>query len=217
MIMSSSKGCSRGFGCVVFLVLLAAGAWIARDSLGDWMGRLEMGASGEPSARLAERAEQKLNRIARAGLTDEVRFSEAELQSLLTYRGGPALPPGIEDPQVDVQDTIVVLSARLRPDSLAGFSAPDALRSTMGDTTRVIAGLVPSRGGPSETWLRVRSLQVGAFVVPPLMLPVIVRGIEQQGVRVRNGAIVVPLLPGVDEVRLDGDDVVLIPGPAASN
>jgi len=27
----------------------------------------------------------------------------------------------------------------------------------------------------------------------------------------------VPLLPGVDEVRLDGDDVVLIPGPAASN
>lgn len=202
---------------VVIVALLAAGAWIARDSVGDWMGRLELGASGEPSERLAERAEQKLNRIARAGLTSEERFSESELQSLLTYRGGPALPPGIEDPRVDVQDTIVVLSARLRPDSLDGFSAPDVLRSTMGDTTRVIAGLVPSRGGPGETRLRVRSLQIGAFVVPPMMLPVVVRSVEQQGVRVEDGAIVVPLLPGVDEIRLDGDDVVLIPGSRVPN
>lgn len=199
---------------MVVLALLAAGAWIARDSIGDWMGRLELGASGEPSERLADRAEDRLNRIAREGLTDEARFSEAELQSLLTYRGGPALPPGVEDPRVDVQDTVVVLSARLRPDSLDGFSAPDALRSTMGDTTRVIAGLVPSKGGPGETWLRVRSLQLGAFVVPPLMLPVVVRSLEQQGARVRDGAIVIPLFPGIDEVRLDGDDLVLIPEPA---
>lgn len=214
--MATGRGCRRSAGCVVLLALLAAGAWMARDSIGDWMGRLELSATGEPSERLAVRAEDKLNRIARDGLRDEVRFSEAELQSLLTYRSAPALPPGIEDPQVDVQDTIVVLSARLRPDSLDGFSAPDALRSTMGDTTRVIAGLVPSRGGPGETWLRVRSLQIGAFVVPPMMLPAIVRSLEQQGVRVSNGAIVVPLLPGVDEVRLDGDDIVLVPGPWAS-
>lgn len=211
--MESGRGCARSIGCVVLLALLAAGAWIARDSIGDWMGRLEMRASGEPSERLADRAEEKLNRIARDGPGGEVRFSEAELQSLLTYRSGPALPPGIEDPQVDVQDTVVVLSARLRPDSLDGFSAPDALRSTMSDTTRVIAGLLPVRGGPNETLLQVRSLQIGAFVVPPLMLPAVVRGLEQQGVRVRSGAIVVPLFPGVDEIRLDGDDIVLIPEP----
>ena len=213
--MATGGGCRRSVGCLVLLALLAAGVWMARDSIGDWMGRLELSATGEPSERLARHAEDKLNRIARDGLSDEVRFSEAELQSLLTYRSAPALPPGIEDLQVDVQDTIVVLSARLRPDSLDGFSAPDALRSTMGDTTRVIAGLVPSRGGPGETWLRVRSLEIGAFVVPPLMLPTIVRSLEQQGVRVTDGAIVVPLLPGVDEVRLDGDDIVLVPGPSA--
>lgn len=215
--MASGRGCTRSVGCVVLLALLAAGAWMARDSIGDWMGRLELRASGEPSERLAGHAEDRLNSIARDGIDDEVRFSEAELQSLLTYRSGPALPAGIEDPQVDVQDTIVVLSARLRPDSLDGFSAPDALRSTMGDTTRVIAGLVPSRGGPGETWLRVQSLQIGAFVVPPLMLPAVVRSLEQQGVGVRNGAIVVPLFPGVDEVRLDGDDIVLVPGRSASD
>jgi hypothetical protein len=215
--MAVGRGCVRGFGCVLLLALLAAGAWIARDSIGDWMGRLELGASGEPSERLADRAEEKLSRIAQSGLADEVRFSEAELQSLLIYRGGPALPPGVEDPQVDVQDTVVVLSARLRPDSLDGFSAPEALRSTMGDTTRVIAGLVPSKGGPGETWLRVQSLQIGAFVVPPLMLPLVVRSLEQQGVKVANGAIVVPLFRGVDEIRLDGDDVVLTSESAGSD
>lgn len=209
--MASRSGFIRGFGCALLVALLAAGAWMARDSIGNWMGRLELGTSGEPSERLADRAEEKLNRIAQAGLTDEVRFSEAELQSLLTFRSGPALPPGVEDPRVDVQDSIIVLSARLRPDSLDGFSAPDALRSTMGDTTRVIAGLVPSRGGASETLLRVRSLQLGAFVVPPLMLPMIVRSLEQQGVKVRDGAIVVPSFPGVDEIRIEGDDVVLMP------
>ncbi|MFW6089098.1 MAG: hypothetical protein ACODAB_05055 [Gemmatimonadota bacterium] len=196
-------------------MLLAAGAWIARDSIADWMGGLELRTSGAPSERLAGRAEDRLNRIARDGMTEEARFSEAELQSLLTYRSGPALPPGIEDPRVDVQDTIIVLSARLRPDSLDGFSAPDALRSTMGDTTRVIAGVTPSPGGAGQTWLRVRSLQLGEFVVPPLMLPAVVRSLEQQGVRVRDGAIVVPLLPGVAEVRLEGDDIVLAPDRSA--
>lgn len=201
---------------MVLLGLLLAGAWIARDSIGDWVGRLEPGAGGEPSERLAREAEEKLSRLAQEGLSGELRFSQAELQSLLTYRGGQALGPGIDDPRVDVQDTIVVLSARIRPDSLDGFSAPDALRSTMGDTTRVVAGLVPSKGRPGETWLRVRSLQIGNFVVPPLMLPLLVRSLEQQGVRVTDGAIVIPLLPGVDEVRLDGDDIVLIPEPVAS-
>lgn len=201
---------------MVLLGLLLAGAWIARDSIGDWVGRLEPGVGGEPSERLAREAEEKLSRLAQEGLSGELRFSQAELQSLLTYRGGQALGPGIDDPRVDVQDTIVVLSARIRPDSLDGFSAPDALRSTMGDTTRVVAGLVPSKGRPGETWLRVRSLQIGNFVVPPLMLPLLVRSLEQQGVRVTDGAIVIPLLPGVDEVRLDGDDIVLIPEPVAS-
>jgi hypothetical protein len=215
--MAFGRGCARSIGGMVVLVLLALGVWMARGSIGDWMGRLELGASGEPSERLAGRAEEKLNRIAQEGLTEELRFSEAELQSLLTYRGGPALPPGVEDPQVDVQDTIVVLSARIRPDNLDGFSAPDALRSTMGDTTRVITGLVPSKGSPGETRLRVQSLQIGTLVVPPLMLPLVVRSLEQQGVRVTDGAIVVRLFPGVDEVRLQGDDILLIPEPAGSD
>jgi len=215
--MASGRGCRRSAGCVVLLALLAAGAWMARESIGNWMGRFELRAGGQPSERLARQAEDRLNRLARDGLNGDVRFSEVELQSLLTYRSGPALPPGIEDPRVDVQDSVVVLSARLRPDSLTGFSVPAALRSTIGDTTRVIAGLVPSRGDPGEAWLRVRSLQIGAFVVPPLMLPAVMGSLDQQGIRVRNGAIAMPLLPGAAEVRLDGDDIVLVRGPPASD
>lgn len=214
--MTSRRGCgARSVGCVVMLILLVAGAWLARDSIGDWMGRLELAPGAEPSERLARNAEEKLNRIARTGLSEEVRFSESELQSLLTYRGGPALPPGVEDPRVSVQDTIVVMSALIRPDSLEGFSAPDALRSTMDDTARVFTGLVPAKGPPGEALLRVRSLQIGTFVVPPIMLPTLVRSLEQQGVQVVDGAIVVPLFSGVDEVRIEGDDLVLIPSSSS--
>jgi len=215
--MAPRGGCARSVGCVALLILLAAGAWMARDSIGDWMGRFELAPGGQPSERLARRAEDKLNALARSRPTDEVRFSEAELQSLLTYRGGPALPTGVEDPRIDVQDTVVVLSARIRPDSLEGFAAPEALSSSMGDTTRVVTGLSPAKGAAGEALLRVRSLQIGSFVVPPIMLPTVVRGLEQQGVRVRDGSVVMPLFPGVGEIRIDGDDLVVVPGPAGTD
>src|SRR5690606_9964032 len=105
----------------LLLVLAAGGAWLARGSLGGWLDRLEIGAPSEPSERLAGAVEEKLDRLAREGLTGEVRLSEVELQSVLTYRAAPALPAGVEDPRIDVQDSIVVMSARIRPDRLEGF------------------------------------------------------------------------------------------------
>lgn len=209
--MASGRGFGRTVGCLVVLVLAAGALWLARDTIGGWMTRLELGASSEPSERLARQAEEKLDRLAREGLTGEVRISEAELQSLLTYRGGPALPPGIGDPLIDVQDTIVVLSARLRPDSLQGFRAPEALRGALSDTTRVTAGLVPVVERPGRGLVRVRSLQIGALVVPPLMVPAILRSLEQEGVQTSEGALVVPLPRSVSAIRIDGDDLVLRP------
>lgn len=214
--MASGRGFGRTVGCLVVLVLAAGALWLARDTIGGWMAGLELGAPSEPSERLARQAEEKLDRLAREGLDDEIRLSEAELQSLLTYRGGAALPAGIGDPRVDVQDTIVVLSARLRPDSLRGFRAPEALRGALSDTTRVTTGLVPEVERPGRGLVRVRSLQIGALVVPPLMLPAVLRSLEREGVRTSDGALVVPLPRSVSAIRIDGDDLVLVPtDPAA--
>lgn len=211
MAARNRRGCTRGLGCVLLLFLLGAGVWLARDPIGDWMGRLELGVESEPSEALARSAETKLDRIAREGLTEEVRLSEAELQSLLTYRSGPALPPGIEEPRVDVQDTLVVLSARLRPDELEGFPTADAIRSALADTSRVTSGLLPELDGPGRILLRVRSLQVGSIVIPPPMLPALVAGLEAQGVPTSAGAVVVPVPSSVGSIRIEGDDLVLSP------
>lgn len=212
--MRSGKGGGRRAGCLaawLLLLLLAAVAWIGRDALGDWMGRLELGGPAEVSEQLAQRAEEKLNRVAREGLREETRFSEAELQSLLTYRGGAVLPAGVGDPRIDVQDSLVVLSARVRPDELEGYAAPDALSSALSDTSRVIAGFAPSVERPGELLLRVRSLQIGAFVIPPLMLPAVVGGLKARGLRTSGGAVVLGLTPDVGDVRIEGSEVVLVP------
>ena len=216
MGVRTGRGCARGLGCVLLLILLGAGLWLARDPVGEWMGRLELGIGAEPSERLARAAEEKLDRLAREGLAEELRLSEAELQSLLTYRSGPTLPPGVEEPRIDVQDSIVVLSARLRPDEIEGFPTPDAIRSALSDTSRVTAGLVPELGSPGQALLRVRSLQVGSIVIPPLMLPAFVAGLEAQGVRTSNGALVVPMPRSVADVRIEGDDLVLAPAPSGT-
>lgn len=208
--MATRKGCRTGAGCLVVLLLVAVGAWLAREEIGGWVGRLDPGATAEPSESLAREAEEKLDRLAREGLDEgEVRFTEAELQSLLTYRGGPALPPGIEDPHLDIQDTILVLSARMHPDRLEGFAGPGVLGEMMGDTSRVVAGVVPVVDAPGRVLVQVRSLQVGSFVLPPMMIPAVVRSLEAQAVPTRGGAIVVRAPPGVATVRLDGDDLVL--------
>lgn len=206
------SGCLRRLGCLaILLLLLAAGAWLARDSLGGWMAGLELGGTAQPSEQLARDAEQKLDAIARDGLDGEVRFSEAELQSLLVYRAGPALPPGVEEPRIDVQDSIIVLSARLRPDRLEGFAAPDAVQSALSDSSRVITGLVPEIARPGEVLVRVRSLQMGSVVIPPIMLPAVVGGLARQGIPTSDGAVVVRVPREIVGIRIEGEDVVLEP------
>lgn len=206
-----SSTARRSLGCAAVLVACAAAIWLLRDPIGDWMGRLDPGGRSEPSEQLARSAEAKLEAIAREGLTRELRLSEAELQSLLTYRSAPVLPPGVEDPQIDVQDTIVVLSARLRPAELDASLGLEGLAAALGDTSRVLAGLAPAVERPGEILVRVRTLQLGSMVIPPLMLPAILGGLRSQGVPTSGGAVLIPVPPDVGGVSLDGDDVVLHP------
>ncbi len=210
---SGRRGCARRVGClaVILLLLAAAGVWLARDSVGGWMAGLEVGGTPEPSERLARAAEEKLDGIARDGLGAEIRFSESELQSLLVFRAGPALPAGIEEPRIDVQDSIIVLSARLRPDELEGFTTPDAVQSALSDSSRVTTGLLPAVERPGEILVRVRSLQMGSFVFPPVMLPAVVGGLAKQGVPTSDGAVVLRVPRDIAGIRIEGDDVVLEP------
>ena len=200
-------------GCLLVAGVLLTAGWLGRDTIAGWLAGFEIGLSQQPSERLAERAENKIDRLFRVGLTEPVTFSEAELQSLVTYRALLTLPAGIEDPRVDVQDSVVVVSALIRPADLEA-SGPDAIMSLLADTSRVIAALVPSVDRPGWLTLRIESLQVGALVVPSFMIPMVIEGLAERGLSTSGGAVVSPVPRDVGSIRIDGDDVLLTPaGP----
>ena len=196
-------------GCLLFVAVLAAAVWLGRETIAGWLGGFEIGLRSAPSERLAEQAEGKIERMFRLGLTEPVRFSEAELQSLLTYRALPSFPPGIEDPQVDVQDSVVVVSALLRPDDLE--SGPEAVMSLLADTSRVISAVTPSIRRPGLLAVTVETLQVGSFAVPSLMIPALMATLSERGLNISGAALVAPVPRDVGRVEIDGDDVILIP------
>jgi hypothetical protein len=198
-------------GRFLILLLLLGGGWLARDTIAGWLGGAKIGVGSVPSERLARTAENKVERLLRNGLNGPVRFSEAEIQSLLSYRASPWLPAGIEDPRVDVQDSVIIVSARVRPAELRDVSAPDVLRTMLADSSRVIAVLLPSVDRPGRLSVSLRSLQIGGFVVPAFMLPMIVEGLAFEGFQASGGAILAALPGEVGAVRIEGDDVLIEP------
>lgn len=195
-------------GCLTLVALVAAGAWLARDDLMTWLGRLDLLPASEPSEALAVRAEEKL-----ASLEDDrprdVELSEAELQSLLTYRVAPFLHPGLEDPIVSVRESTLVLSALVRPDELDQFAPPELLRQFLADTSRVAAELVPGLEAPGTGRLRVATIQAGALVIPGLMVPFVLQNLEIPDVETDGGRLLVRLPTGVTAVEIRDGALVL--------
>ncbi len=206
-----AAGKSSRLGCVAVLLVLLGAGWLARDTIAGWLAGVEFGTGSAPSERLADSAEDKIDRMLRDGVRGPVEFSEAELQSLLTFRVAPSLPSGIEEPQVDIQDSTIVLSGLVRADDLNGVSLPDVLRSMMADTSRVTMSLLPSVDRPGRLTVQMRNLQIGDFVVPTFMLPMVVEAIALEGLRTSGGVFVAPLPGEVADIRIDGEGVVIEP------
>jgi len=200
-----------GGGCFLVLLLVLAGGWLARDSIGHWLAGVEFGAGSVPTERLADSAEDRVERLVRNGLNNSVRFSEAELQSLLTYRAAPFLPAGIEQPRIDVQDSVIVISALVLSGHMTDGSVPDGLRPMLADSSLVTAVLVPSVDRPGQLSVDIRSLQIGDLVVPSFLLPMIVDGLVLDGFKTSGGTIVVPIPNEVVAVRIEGEDIVMEP------
>ena len=207
--MAARKGPRAG--CFVLLFVLLGAGWLARGTIAGWLAGIEFGAGSAPSERLADRAEDKIDRMLREGVRGSIRFSEAELQSLLTYRATPFLPAGIEQPLIDVQDSIIVLSAVIRPADLKSVSVPELIRTMLADTSRVMTALLPSVDRTGWLTVRMRSLQIGGLVVPSFMLPAIVEGLVLEGIRTEEGAFIARLPDEVAAVRIDGENVLIDP------
>jgi len=203
-------------GCLTLIGIAVFGAWHFRDDISRALGRIDVVASSSvPSEDLARRAEQKLTSLSTDGAGDsEVTFTEAELQSLLTYRVAPYLPRGLEDPIVEVRDTVIVLSALVRPDELEEFAPPELLQQFLSDTARVAATVIPGLRRSGMGQVTVTSLQAGTLVIPSLVVPFVLQNMEIPGVDASGSDILIPLSGAVSAITLGDASVTVRMGAA---
>lgn len=203
------KNCLARIGCLALILgVLAAGWWFRDDIAGLWR-RLEITSSSEPSEELAERAAGKLEDMARRDGSRVLRLSQAEIQSLLTYRAGPILPEGISEPVIEVGDSTFVLSARVDPRGLQGLASPEVVERLFSDSARVLVELRPDVLAPGVARVEVVTLQAGSIVVPSLMLPWILDSLEMPGVETSGVTLLLPTPGRVATFEIDGSSLLL--------
>lgn len=140
---------------------------------------------------MADRAYGELEALL-LGESVSVTLSQAEIQSLLSYRAGPLLPGGIEDPLVQVLDSTIVVSARVDPRQLEGLASPEVVERLFSDSARVVVELEPGVLSPGIGRIEVVALQAGAVAVPSLMIPWILDGLDLEDVQTTGRVLFLP-------------------------
>ncbi|MBT8246350.1 MAG: hypothetical protein KJN73_00910 [Acidimicrobiia bacterium] len=186
-----------------------AGGWLFRDDLAGWWRRLEITSASQPSEDLAERATQKLEAVTAGDGMRRLELSQAEIQSLLTYRAGPLLPAGITEPVVELRDSTVLLSARVDPRGLEGLASPEVVERLFSDSAKVVVELWPGVLTPGVARVEILTLQAGAIVVPSMMVPWILESIEMPGVETTGVMLLLPTPGRVADFEVESGKLVL--------
>jgi hypothetical protein len=198
-------------GCLTVLLVLLVAGWLYREEIAEWLRSRNEIVMTEPSAQLAEQAEEKLEAIVDGTGPDVIRLSEMELQSYIQYYLMDRLPAGVYDPAVDLRDSTVALSADLRLDELSGDGL-DAVRRIIGDSARVMTELYPTVAAPGEGRVTVLSLQAGLVPVPTMFIPAVLKETLPQFGLSSNGSnkVPIPIPEDVQAIRIGNEEIVLI-------
>jgi len=165
-------------GCLTLLVVGVAAGWRYHDDIAAWWKdrSASPAPAGSPaSEELAARAEGRLEALLRSPGGGELRLEAGEVSSFLRYRVVPRLPAGVTDPRIRLSDSTAVAEASVDLVRIAGGGLPDAVRTILGDSTRITATVVPSVPARGRIRLRIRGLRAGDVSVPSLMLPYVLR------------------------------------------
>jgi hypothetical protein len=144
------RNCLARIGCLALIVLLVAGAWWFRHDLTRWWNRLEITSVSEPSEDLARRAEREVEEFVASDGRDGLTLTQAEIQSLLTFRAQELLPDGISETQIEMRDSTLLLSARVDPFGIEGLASPELLERFLSDSARVVVELAPGVLQPGD-------------------------------------------------------------------
>lgn len=186
------KNCLARIGCLAVILVVVAGGWLFRDDIAGWWQRLEITSASQPSEELAESATEKLEAVLARDGSRRLELSQAEIQSLLTYRAEPLLPAGITEPVVELRDSTVLLSARVDPSGLQGLASPEVVERLFSDSARVVVELWPGVLTPGIARVEILTLQAGSIVVPSMMVPWILESVEMPGVETTGVMLLLP-------------------------
>ncbi len=203
------KNCLARIGCLTLILVVVAGGWFFRDDIAGWWRRLEITSASQPSEDLAERATSKLEAMASSDGARRLDLSQAEIQSLLTYRAEPMLPAGISEPVVELRDSTLLLSARVDPRGLEGLASPEVVERLFSDSAKVVVELMPGVVAPGVAQVEVVTLQAGSIVVPSMMVPWILESVELQGVETTGVMLLLPTPGRVTLFEVAGGKLVL--------
>jgi hypothetical protein len=190
---------------LVFLALLAGGAWFFRGLIpGPWnRPPVPMAVSEEAAAA----AEEKLKRLRQDG--DTVHLSGVEFTSYLRFRMAGRFAPDIELPAVTFNADQVNVAGRFPKDRLPAKEVgramdflPDTADVGVNGTLRTLA--------PGRAALKVSSASFARFPIPRDRLNQVigrVRGRDEPGLSEDEVAFQLP--PGVGSARVENGQLVL--------
>lgn len=195
---------------VLVAALLAAG-WLFRDDLRErWQAWRGAPPAAEPSLELAEEAQARLSELAEGERT-RVALSGVQLQSLLTYHYGSALPAFVDSPQVALSDGRLRLSARVPVAQIPDLPRLGDAVTLLPDTSNVelVAQIVPLERGVIA--LAVDELTVSRIPVPARMVPSLLERIGRRPLPgLPEDAIGVRLPSGASSAYIRGDSLIVL-------
>lgn len=215
------KGCLAGLGLAVLLTAAAWAGWQWGPNVFPQVERWVADAAGDaaggdagpvPSPMIAEATLDRFEAF-RTGASDEerLRLGAVELSSVIRYALPGIVPPGVDEPMVELDEGRVILSARVATASFPELPALDEVIGFLPDTVGIAmeGSLVPFQ--PNFAALEVDRVEASRIPLPSRMIPPI---LEALGRTPRDGlpprALALPLPTGLARVFVDRDELVLV-------
>lgn len=211
----------RAIFTVVALVVIAAVGWLQRDRLRETWHELRgtEATTASPAAvtpEVAERAQAKLTALSEEGGA-RTALSEAELQSLLTYRYEQLLPAFIDSARVELDGDRLRLRARVPAERLPRVEDLGEAAELLPDMTEltVRGQLLPLDSG--RIAFAIDDVTAAHIPLPRRLIPAVLARLGRRDEPdLPRDAVALPLPPGAAGAYVRGDSLILLGRPAST-
>ncbi len=216
------KGCLRGclgsIGLSVVVVGAAYGGWkwgpTVFPPVQAWLGEAAAESPPErlPSAGIAEETLDRVDLFRQAEADgSRLELDGVDLSSVIRYSLPGIIPPGVEEPRVELSGGKVMLSARVAISAFPDLPAIDEIAGLLPDTVdiRLRGALVPF--GPSMSALYVERVDAERIPLPSRIVPGILTALGRRPVDgLPPEAMAIPLPVGLARAFVEGNRLVLL-------